>query len=410
MRPHWTGLGLLLVVPWLASCVTRPEIRLDMGQGPPRIFTPPAAEPPVEVHPEEFTQALAGLVLQTSMRLALPQREGRVVLASWSGREDEAQRTLLRLCEPTDAPDDCLVLPKDAPPPLTLARMRLALSFSLDTVWEGASVALREVVDPLAVKVTVYSAMMTYLLVLMMPEPVTKGLAAVLTVYLVAYLGFGPVWAMVEAGWQLLHDAKGATSTEELKQAGHRFGRVLGDNGTRVLILLATAALGGRTGFSAKGPKLPGFQRAALASRGRTGVHLPTSEQVKTVTLGAKGLVVGLTPTAVAATAMSPPRGTEQATTALETAKAGGKHTGFLKNYRNKPTEELQRGIASLKKQIDLHRDKIAHPEKHIPDWPSHDPRRREALLKRKWPEDIQRQAEQLEILEGLLKERIQPP
>ena len=34
---------------------------LDMGQEPPRVFTPLAAEPPVEVRPEEFTQALAEL-------------------------------------------------------------------------------------------------------------------------------------------------------------------------------------------------------------------------------------------------------------------------------------------------------------------------------------------------------------
>ena len=319
MRRNWLGLGLLLVVPWLASCVTRPEIRLDTGQGPPRVFIPSAVEPPpVEVHPEEFTQALAGLVLQTPMRLALPQREGRGVLASWGGREDEVQQTLLSVCEPTESPDDCLTLPKDAPPPQSLARMRLALSFALDTVWEGASVALSEVVDPLAFRGMVYSTMVTYLLVLMMPEPVTKGLAALLTVYLVAYLGFGPVWAMVEAGWQLLRDAERATSTEELKHAGHRFGRVLGDNGTRVLILLATAAFGGRAGFTAKGPKLPGFQRAALASRVRTGVHLPAAEQVKTMTLGAKGLVVGLAPTAVAATAMMPGGGASSANPGVE--------------------------------------------------------------------------------------------
>jgi hypothetical protein len=46
----------------------------------------------------------------------------------------------------------------------------------------------------------------------------------------------------------------------------------------------------------------------------------------------------------------------------------------------------------------------IANPEKHIPNWKSLDPRQQKALIDKKWPSDIQRQTEQLEILEGLLK------
>ncbi len=62
---------------------------------------------------------------------------------------------------------------------------------------------------------------------------------------------------MVKAGWQLLHDCEQATTTGELKQAGHRFGRVLGDNGMRVFLLLATAAIGGQSSFMSKGPRCP---------------------------------------------------------------------------------------------------------------------------------------------------------
>jgi len=81
---------------------------------------------------------------------------------------------------------------------------------------------------------------------------------------------------------------------------------MLGDNGMRVFLLLATAAIGGETSFVGKGPKFPGFRRAALASPARTGVRLEAAGQVKTVVLGAKELVVGLTPTAIAAVAMEP--------------------------------------------------------------------------------------------------------
>lgn len=46
MRGTWSGLGLLLVVPWLAGCVSGPQVRLDTGQGAPIVYTPPAEQPP----------------------------------------------------------------------------------------------------------------------------------------------------------------------------------------------------------------------------------------------------------------------------------------------------------------------------------------------------------------------------
>ncbi|WNG21481.1 hypothetical protein [Cystobacter fuscus] len=305
MLDKWRGLMLLLVVPWLTNCVTRPGIRLDTGQGPSIVYTPPTSEPPpVELHQEEFVEALTNLVLNIPLTLSPPRWERQVALASWEGSRNTTPPMPTSQYARLEIPGDRLLPPKNAPPPETLARMRLALSFSMDTVWEGAAVPISEVVDPLAFKLMVYTAMCTYLLSLMIPEPVTKGLSAVLTVILVAYLGLGPVWSMVKAGWQMLHDCEQATTTGELKQAGHRFGRVLGDNGMRVLLLLATAAIGGEASFKGMGPRLPGFGQAALASPIRTGVILAEVGQVKTVVIGAKELVVGLAPTAVATAAL----------------------------------------------------------------------------------------------------------
>ncbi|MFY0564118.1 hypothetical protein ACN28E_09730 [Archangium lansingense] len=307
MRNGWRGLGLLLLVPWLAGCVSGPRVRLETGEGPPIVHVAPVAEPPpVQVGPEELVGALTELVLHMPMKLSLPRREGRVVLASWGGEEEGVQLRLRGQCAPSEPEDGCLVLPGNAPPPETLARLRLALSFAMDSIWEGAAVPLSEYVDPLAFKVMVYTALSTYLLTLMMPDPVTKGLAAVLTVYLVAYLGLGPVWSMVEAGWVLLEEAGRARTVEEVRGAGQRFGRVLGDNGMRVFLLLATAAMGGQARFVGRGPKLPGFRQAALASPARTRVSLEAAGQVRTVVLGARELVVGLAPTAVASQAMGP--------------------------------------------------------------------------------------------------------
>ncbi|MET0400773.1 MAG: hypothetical protein ABW123_00165, partial [Cystobacter sp.] len=239
MRDRWSRFSWLAVVLLVTGCVSRPVVRLDTGQGRPIIYSPPSSEPPpVEIRQEEFLEALTELALHMRMTVSLPSREGRVVLTTWDPSGGAAK--------------DRLVLPRNAPPPETLARMRLALSFALDSLWEGAAVPISEALDPLAFKVTVYTALSTYLLTLMLPEPVTKGLAAVLTVTLVAYLGLGPVWSMVQAGWRMLHDCEQATTTREVKQAGHRFGQVMGDNGMRVLLLLATAAAGGEAGFIGK--------------------------------------------------------------------------------------------------------------------------------------------------------------
>jgi len=221
---------------------------------------------------------------------------------------DPAQAWMERQCAPSEPPDGCLVLPSNAPPPETLARLRLALSFAMDTVWEGAAVPISEYMDPLAFKVMVYTALCTYLVLLLVPvpEPMTKGVAAVLTLYLVVYLGLGPMRELVRAGDRLLEESARATTTGELRAAGQRFGRVLGDSGMRVLLLMATAALGGKGSMVGKGPKLPGFGKAALLSPVRTGVRLEAAGQVGTVVLGAEELVVVLAPTAVAATAMGP--------------------------------------------------------------------------------------------------------
>jgi len=310
MRGTWRGLGLLLVVPWLAACVSGHPVRLETGQRAPIVYRPPADEPPpVRVSQEEFISALTDLMLLTPLSLELPERRGRVVRASWStSMGDPAQAWMERQCEPSEPPDGCLVLPSNAPPPETLARLRLALSFAMDTVWEGAAVPVSEYMDPLAFKVMVYTALCTYLVLLLVPvpEPVTKGVAAVLTLYLVVYLGLGPMRELVRAGDRLLEESERATTTGELRAAGQRFGRVLGDSGMRVLLLMATAALGGKGSMAGKGPKLPGFGKAALLSPVRTGVRLEAAGQVGSVVLGAEELVVVLAPTAVAATAMGP--------------------------------------------------------------------------------------------------------
>ena len=88
---------------------------------------------------------------------------------------------------------------------------------------------------------------------------------------------------------------------------------------------------------------------------------------------------------------------------AFEVAKAGGKHAGFLKNYVGRPATEIQKAMTSIEKQIADHESWIANPQLKIPHFESLDPRQQAALINSKWPSDIARQQEQLEILRGLL-------
>jgi hypothetical protein len=60
----------------------------------------------------------------------------------------------------------------------------------------------------------------------------------------------------------------------------------------------------------------------------------------------------------------------------------------------------------SIEKQIAEHRAKIRNPSAYVEDWASLDPRQQQALLTSKWPGDIVRQQEQVEILRGILGSR----
>jgi len=54
--------------------------------------------------------------------------------------------------------------------------------------------------DPQALLATVSASVSMYLLLWLLPEPVSKGLAALLTATAIAYLGVDTVWRLLE-GW-----------------------------------------------------------------------------------------------------------------------------------------------------------------------------------------------------------------
>ncbi|RKH61843.1 AHH domain-containing protein [Corallococcus aberystwythensis] len=300
------------------GCATSRVVHLDTGNGQ-RVVHEPVEVTPVHVGEDAFTSALTQLILDLRMDVVFREADAadargwvrsRTLLASSEGLADSGsgstpESLYARLCP---AADDCLSLVGGTG--LTFSRKDrtlMALSFALDSVWEGVEAEVGKLLNPAALKAMVTSAALSVLLTMTLPEPVTKAIAVALTAALVAYLGIVPVWEMGRGFVRLWDDAGTATSVMELQDIGHRFGKVLGTNGTRVLVLLVTAALGGRSAMAAQGPKLPGFPQAALRGQAEAGFPLGAALNggVTSIALPAAGVLnVALAPGAAAALAM----------------------------------------------------------------------------------------------------------
>jgi hypothetical protein len=267
----------------------------------------------VQVTRDAFREALARLVLDVPLSIRPSAPTAHVMPASGGdgARVDSVMQQALRLdygrwCQRHEVPGDCLSLLQDGLRLDARDRLTLAVGFSLDTVWDGVTTAVREQLSSTALKALVAGFVTSYVLMLAAPEPViTKAVAVVLTGYLIAYLGLGPFWSLVQASRELKAATEKATTFSEVEEAGHHFGRVLGENGARILILAVTASLGGRAGMLAKGPLLPGFASATLQAETQLGLELAALSEARSITLTSTGgIVVRLASGAAASTTL----------------------------------------------------------------------------------------------------------
>ncbi|WP_426754990.1 hypothetical protein [Myxococcus sp. Y35] len=293
------------------GCATPRVVRLDTGQGEPIVYAPPKNAKPVEIDDDAFRKVMTRLVLDMRFAVHAPEAERpRVRLASWGSESQKAEQGYGAWCSRQNSPGECLTLLEGGFSFLDAkARRQMALAFAWDGVWEGVQDAVTEVVNPLALKAMLTSAMAAYMFLVVAPEPVTKVVAVALTTFVLAYIGVDAFMSLVE-GWQRLSaDTERAVSFRELEDAGHRFGRVMGENGARVLILALTAALsGGAASMASKGPTLPGFASAALAAETQAGFRLSAAMAggVRSISVAEGVMTVGLAPHAVAMTARGP--------------------------------------------------------------------------------------------------------
>jgi hypothetical protein len=291
MKIHAVVALMLLAV----GCATTRVVNLNTGQGPPTVYHPVETRP-VEISEAEFRRAVAQFVLDVKWDVMreLPVQSERLSLLASAGGVVDGVRGRTRT--------GTLI-------PETAAPFMRALFFSLDTVWEGVEEAVKDFANPAALRAMVVSTIGTALVMLVAPEPITKLVAVALTASLIAYLGTGPVWNLGRGFLRLMNESSNAQTPAELERIGHRFGKVLGDNGARVLVIVAMSVLGGKSAMSARGAKLPGATQAALRARSEGGFLLSAawSGGVNSISLSSAGaLNVALAPTAVAAVAMGP--------------------------------------------------------------------------------------------------------
>ncbi|MFY0568928.1 AHH domain-containing protein [Archangium lansingense] len=234
----------------------------------------------VQVSDYELNEALATLVLNMPLRVAGAHSplylHRKLALASVS-LTGEAWRTPLArsygsFCERQGTPGDCLELFKDGPGLDGEDKRDLALALSVNAALEARDAELRSMFSTTQLWTTLSITIIGYLALVAAPEPVSKGVAAALALLMWGYLGW-ELFDLVRAYFKLWEEAAEASTFAELREAGDRFGKVIGPNSVRILLLLGTAAVGETAALVSKAPKLPGFAKAAGALESHAGIR-----------------------------------------------------------------------------------------------------------------------------------------
>nr|WP_167497765.1 AHH domain-containing protein [Corallococcus exercitus] len=312
------------------GCAASRSVRLDTGRGPARVHTPQRDVRPAELEEDPFVAAVTELARTAPVSTHPMETARRLLAASRASRPyahvrghlglisvQEPGRGHLRL---TDAPDaelaaaygrwckrkalsgDCLHLLERGSTLDEDGKRTLAFSIALDSVWDETEGALRGMTDREAVLSMIVTTSALYLGLWLLPEPVSKGIAATMTAVLIAYLGVDTVWSLIE-GWMRLSEAVAeATTFDALRDAGEQYGKVMGENAARAFVMLATAALGSTAEtLAAKVPTLPGSAQASLVGVAQGGFQLGAVARVQSVAVSTTGdILITLAPGAVA--------------------------------------------------------------------------------------------------------------
>jgi hypothetical protein len=311
-------------------------VRLDTGRTDTIVFTPRSTAEPVAVDDDEFEETVAKLArharpparpqeaarrlfdvearsgsytYETPSRRITPHEPGEHLEGESPAAEVELTRAYLRWCERTGRPGDCLRLLTESPTVNGDGRFALAMALAKSAVLDEMLEAFKDMADPHAMVAAVLWTWTTYMVLLSIPDvTVSKGIAAVMTATIISYVGVDTFWGLVVGFKRLMDEADRATTFNELREAGERYGKLMGRNAARAFALLAMAAIGNTApGLAAKVPKLPGYAAASMMAEAQGGFRLSAVSEVQSVAVSAGGsMTLTLAPIAVASTAMGP--------------------------------------------------------------------------------------------------------
>jgi hypothetical protein len=251
------------------------------------------------------------------------------------GSAAELKRQYLGWCQREQGGGDCLGLLADGPVLSREDLRTLGLALALRGVLKETGVALKGMVSPQALVGMIVWTSCVYLTLWLLPEPVSKLVAAGLTLALLAWLPVSTLWGLMDGWGRLVHEVDRATSFEQVEEAGAKFSRALGENTAHVLVMVVTAVVtGGAAKFTEQLPKLPGFARAAAWAQGQ-GVLLSEASEVEAAATGEEQtftLMVRRPGGKAAAAAAEAAEGSEGATVIIR--HQGGNRQVFINGQR----------------------------------------------------------------------------
>ncbi|WP_439329037.1 SitA5 family polymorphic toxin [Corallococcus carmarthensis] len=315
----------MLVV--LSGCGgVRPVVTLDMGAGRKATFVPRQDARVVELEDAEASLRESATHARPSSR---PQQAARELFQmearSGSYRYEPRERRItplgageplevidlggvggltqeyLRWCERTQRHGDCLRLLSETPILDGDGRYVLAMALARGVGLSEMMDAFQDMADPEAMMAAVLWTWTTYMVLLAVPEPISKGIAAVMTATLIAYVGIDTFWGLIVGFRQWVEAADRALTFDDLRQAGERYGKLMGRNAARAFVMLATAAMGNTAaGLAGRVPTLPGAAQATAQAGAQLGIRLSAVGEVRAVSIGAGTVTLALAPGAVA--------------------------------------------------------------------------------------------------------------
>ncbi|MDY7228977.1 hypothetical protein [Hyalangium rubrum] len=263
----------------------------------------------------DFEEALAQLVLQESLRIRSSQQGWLLRTSTASAPTTTPWQGLLRksfggMCRPHQPKQDCLSLLDDVMGLSDTDKLAVAVGLSFAPMSESIARAVENTVTPQLFYAAIATTMVTWVVLAANPEPVFTKAAAIVSAVLLVYLGSDAFLEVLKASFELRRATAQAVTFEELEEASQRFGRVMGEQGTRIFILVVTVlvsrgAMGGASLLSARLPLLPHFMEASSVGATQLGIRLAAVEQVSRVAVVEGQLTVTLAPTAVAMVAGS---------------------------------------------------------------------------------------------------------